>query len=76
CARRCSQVVNVFAILALVPLATRLTHNRWASVGVVLLAGLLFHMPNMYSDWGRYSQLARAHSSRTIGCRTTSPCSA
>jgi hypothetical protein len=32
--------------------------SRWAGVGAVFLAGLLFQMPMYYVNWGRYTQLA------------------
>ncbi len=52
------QVLNVFAPLALFPLALRLTHgNRVSGVIAVLVAGLLSPMPAYYINWGRYAQL-------------------
>jgi hypothetical protein len=52
------QVFNGLAVLALYPLAVRISGNRWAGVGAVLAAGLLMLMPMKYVDWGRYPQLA------------------
>jgi len=52
------QLLNVLAVIALYPLATRLGGNRWAGVGTVLVAGLLSPMPMYYVNWGRYTQLA------------------
>ncbi len=52
------QVLNVLAVLGLYPLAVRLTNNRWAGVGAVLVAGLFSPMPQFYINWGRYTQLA------------------
>lgn len=52
------QIVNLLAILTLVPLASRLFQSRWAGAGVLLVAGLLSPMPMEYVNWGRYSQLA------------------
>jgi hypothetical protein len=52
------QALNVVAVLSLYPLAVRLTENRWAGVGTVLVAGLLSPMPQFYINWGRYTQLA------------------
>ncbi len=53
------QVLNIFAPLALYPLAVRLTHgNRTSGVITVLVAGLLSPMPAYYINWGRYAQLA------------------
>jgi hypothetical protein len=52
------QIVNFIAVLALVPLACRITQSRWAGIGVMLVAGLLSPMPMEYVNWGRYSQLA------------------
>ena len=52
------QLVNVFAVIALYPLAVRVSGNRWAAVVAVLIAGLLSPMPMVYLNWGRYTQLA------------------
>jgi hypothetical protein len=52
------QILNVLAVIALYPLATRVGGNRWAGVGAVLVAGLLSPMPMYYINWGRYTQLA------------------
>lgn len=52
------QILNVLAALALYPLAARVSGNRWAGVGAVLVAGLLSPMPMAYLNWGRYTQLA------------------
>jgi hypothetical protein len=52
------QLVNVLAILALYPWARRIGGNSWAGVATVLVAGLLSQMPNFYTNWGRYTQLA------------------
>jgi hypothetical protein len=51
------QLVNILAILALVPLAQRITKSEWTGVGVVIVAGLLAPLPNGYIIWGRYPQL-------------------
>ncbi len=52
------QILNIFAPLALFPLALRLTHgNRMSGVIAVLVAGLLSPMPAYYINWGRYAQL-------------------
>jgi hypothetical protein len=52
------QMVNFLAILSLVPLAHRLLNNRWAGVGVLVVAGLISSMPHGYINWGRYAQLS------------------
>jgi hypothetical protein len=52
------QILNILAVIALYPLATRVGGNRWAGVGAVLVAGLLSPMPMSYVNWGRYTQLA------------------
>ncbi len=52
------QVLNGLAVLALYPLAVRVSGNRWAGVGAILIAGLLSPMPMSYVNWGRYTQLA------------------
>ncbi len=52
------QMLNILAIISLAPLAIRLGRSRWAGVLAILLAGLLFQMPNFYTNWGRYTQLA------------------
>jgi hypothetical protein len=52
------QLLNGLAVLALYPLAVRVTGSRWGGVWAVLLAGLLSPMPMFYVNWGRYTQLA------------------
>ncbi len=52
------QILNVFAVLSLYPLANRIGGNRWAGTGALLLAGLVAPMPMYYVNWGRYTQLA------------------
>jgi hypothetical protein len=53
------QLLNGLAVLALYPLAVRISKgNRWAGVGAVLVAGLISPMPAYYLNWGRYAQLA------------------
>lgn len=53
------QMLNVLAVLALVPVAYRISGRRpWAAVGAVLVAGYLSQMPGYYVNWGRYTQLA------------------
>jgi hypothetical protein len=53
------QLVNSLAVLALYPLAVRVSNgNRWAGAGAVVIAGLLSPMPGYYLNWGRYAQLA------------------
>jgi hypothetical protein len=52
------QIINILAIVALYPLASRVGKNRWGGVGAVLVAGLLSPMPMYYTNWGRYTQLA------------------
>ncbi len=52
------QLLNGFAVVALYPLAVRVTGSRWGGTWAVLLAGLLLSMPMFYVNWGRYTQLA------------------
>jgi hypothetical protein len=52
------QVLNGLAVLVLYPLAVRVSGNRWAGVGAILIAGLFSPMPMSYVNWGRYTQLA------------------
>ena len=52
------QILNCLAVFALYPLAMRLSGQRWVGVGAVLVAGLLTATPMVYTDWGRYTQLA------------------
>ena len=53
------QMVNALAVLALYPLAVRVSGgSRWAGVGAVLVAGTLSPMPMYYVNWSRYTQLA------------------
>lgn len=52
------QLVNALAVLAIYPLAVRVTGgNRWAGVGALVVAGLLLALPGLYVNWGRYAQL-------------------
>ena len=52
------QLLNALAVLALYPLAVRISGSRWGGVASVLVAGLLSPMPSEYVNWGRYTQLA------------------
>lgn len=53
------QLLNIFACLALYPIAIKLTRgNKLSGIIVVLTAGLLSPMPAFYINWGRYAQLA------------------
>ncbi len=52
------QVLNVMAILALYPLALRLSGSRWVGIATMVVAGLLSPMPAFYVNWGRYPQLS------------------
>ncbi len=52
------QILNGLAVVALYPLAVRVSRSHWAGVGAVLVAGLLSPMPMFYVNWGRYTQLA------------------
>jgi hypothetical protein len=52
------QLLNGLAVLAIYPLAVRLTGSRWGGVWAVLLTGLLSPMPMYFTNWGRYTQLA------------------
>ena len=52
------QILNLLAVFAVLPLATRLGKNPWAGVAAVALAGLISPMPMAYTNWGRYTQLA------------------
>jgi hypothetical protein len=52
------QLINTLAVLAMYPLAVRLSRgNRWAGVFAVLIGGFLSPMPMYYTNWGRYTQL-------------------
>jgi hypothetical protein len=51
------QLINAFAVIALIPLANKINSSRWTAVLTVLFAGLLFQMPMYYVNWGRYTQL-------------------
>jgi hypothetical protein len=52
------QLFNFLAIFSLYPLALKVGKNRWTGVIVILVAGLLSPLPNVYTHWGRYPQLA------------------
>jgi hypothetical protein len=52
------QILNILAVLVLIPLAVKIGNNPWAGVVAVLVAGLAIQMPSFYVNWGRYPQLA------------------
>ena len=52
------QIINVLSLLVLVPLANRLSRNHWAGLIALATAGLLTSIPQIYINWGRYTQLA------------------
>lgn len=52
------QILNILAILALYPLARKIGGGIWAGLAAIVLAGLLFDLPMVYTNWGRYTQLA------------------
>jgi hypothetical protein len=53
------QILNIFSVLAVYPIAVYLTpnKNKWAGIIAVLTAGFFLNMPNFYTNWGRYTQL-------------------
>ena len=51
------QIMNILSLIVLVPLANRLSNNRWAGVFALTIAGLLTSIPQVYVNWGRYTQL-------------------
>jgi hypothetical protein len=52
------QILNIFAIMTLYPLAAMIGKNKWAGVFAILIGGLISSMPMYYVNWGRYTQLA------------------
>jgi hypothetical protein len=52
------QLINIFAVLSIYPLAMLLFKNKWSGNVAILIAGLLSPMPMFYTNWGRYTQLA------------------
>jgi hypothetical protein len=53
------QILNCFAILALIPLTMKVCNrSKLAGLITILVAGVLSPMPMTYTDWGRYTQLA------------------
>ncbi len=53
------QILNGLAILAIYPLAVKISRgNRWAGIGALIISGLVFTTPAFYVNWGRYAQLA------------------
>ena len=52
------QILNLLAVITLVPLALKTGGKRWAGVFALMIAGLLAPMPMAYTNWGRYTQLA------------------
>lgn len=52
------QLLNIAAVIVMLPLARIASTSSWAGVGVVLVVGLLSPLPAGYVNWGRYAQLA------------------
>ncbi len=52
------QLLNVAAVVAVYPLATRVGRSQWAGTCAMFIAGLFSNMPMFYTNWGRYTQLA------------------
>lgn len=52
------QIMNMLAVVAVAPLASRLGHNRWAGLAAVAVAAFLLDVPQIYSNWSRWTQLA------------------
>ncbi len=53
------QLANLAGLLALVPLAVKLSRNTlWAGVLALILAGLVSLLPGGYMNWGRFPQLS------------------
>jgi len=51
------QIFNVLAVLVLFPLVKRLTGSKWAALGGMVFAGLVFPFPGFFVNWSRYTQL-------------------
>ena len=51
------QFLNIAAVLAVYPLARRMTGAAWAGVIAMGVAGLVSIHPAFYVNWGRYTQL-------------------
>ena len=51
------QILGVFAVLSLYPLALRLTHNTWAALATIITAGFLSRIPGYFLNWGVYPKL-------------------
>ena len=52
-----AQVLNALSILALYPLALRISGSHWGGIATLVIAGLLSPMPAFYVNYGRYTQL-------------------
>lgn len=51
------QILNLLSLLVLVPLANRLSGSRWGGLIALTAAGLLASVPQVYINWGRYTQM-------------------
>ncbi len=51
------QALNILAVLAIYPLASRLGGRQMAGIAAVIVAGFISLQPGMYVNWGRYTQL-------------------
>ena len=52
------QILNILAVLGLYPIAEKISGFKWAGISSIVIAGLIISMPNFYTNWGRYTQLA------------------
>ena len=52
------QALNCLAVFVLYPLGKRISGSVWGGVFAIFIAGLVTQVPFIYTDWGRYTQLA------------------
>ncbi|MFN2197014.1 MAG: hypothetical protein ACK2UW_12920 [Anaerolineales bacterium] len=52
------QLLNILAVLAVLPLAEKIGKPPWTPLLAAMMAGLLLNMPSFYLNWARYTQLA------------------
>ena len=52
------QVFGILIILALFPIVSRISRNRWVGLAAMVVAGFLSPLPAFFTNWGRFTMLA------------------
>jgi len=52
------QVFGILIILALYPIVSHVSRNRWVGLAAMVVAGFLSPLPAFFTNWGRFTMLA------------------